>query len=292
MKALFILLFLTTAIHAADFTKSVPELEGMDFKLWTTPNFVVVAEDESQGMYLRDNIENIKTWCLERWGLPDINFPNRVYHPDVGPQPGVMVICMKNKKSMMEVWRREKPYFETRKEDGKIIMNFVILVLDDNPSASIPQALTGACLEELEQQANVKFGFWAKRGMGGLNVNYSQILSKFVRFKPLLDKDSPILFSQALLNLDEEDWRASSYQEMFDVQATLLCLLLRKEHGQKKFHLFIKQKDMNQGLKQIYNFNGYDDFDRTYKRFIVYSCQDAASKKMPKSYLQILPVGE
>lgn len=41
---------------------------------WRTKNFVIQSFDIGKGQYLEENIENIKTWVITRWGFRDFDF--------------------------------------------------------------------------------------------------------------------------------------------------------------------------------------------------------------------------
>ena len=74
---------------------------------------------------------------------------------------------------------------------------------------------------------------------------------------------------------------------IFDREAATLCLLLRKEFGQQKFIEFIKNNSSQNALHQVYGFNGYSQFDESFKRYFYNLSQDIVNNRTPDNYLKI-----
>ena len=48
-----------------------PDLKNLVWNKWDTDNFTILSLDQSQGKYLHENIESMKTWILRRWGISE-----------------------------------------------------------------------------------------------------------------------------------------------------------------------------------------------------------------------------
>jgi hypothetical protein len=270
------------------------KLEGSDSALvwnkWQTENFVILSIDEKQGLWLSNNIEPMKTWVYTRWGLPDIKFPKRVYSEKIGPEAGCMLMCVPTKELMQKIWKKEKSCVETRKDSsGKTTMNFILLLLDKSPAESVPYALTIACTRELEAKMEFKCNLALTRGMAALNGTLPQIRARINYLDRQVVDDTRMFVSKSMFSMEETDL-PTTHEYLFDSQAAIVCLLLRKELGEEKFlELLMTFPFSESTLKKIYKFENFGAFDSTFKRFMRNLIEDVKSKKTPDNYLQIIP---
>jgi len=266
-------------------------IEGLSWHRWETNNFVILSIDEKQGRWLFDNIENIKAQLLSRWGLPNIDFPKREYVKGISPEPGCMILCVPNKEIMQKLWRRNKPFSEVREEDGKIVLNFSVLLLEDGFSKSIHKEITPICLKELEHRIGGNFGFWAYRGIAGLNRSPAQIRGDITKLERIYKVNRLIFFSKLMFEMTEDRMhKFPGHRELYDSEAMVLCLLLRKEFGQRKFLEFLTSDGTEDDFLKIYKFDSLDDFDLVLKRYIGYLGKDVEAGETPDNYLQVVPV--
>lgn len=266
---------------------SDPSIPNIAWNRWTTRNFTVHSIDVDQGKYLFNNIEQMKTWTFERWGLADIRFTSETANePNAKPIPQVKVFCAPDAVTMKKLFNMESSFGETRVENGKIKISHLWLVLDVKPSEVIPASLTVIALKEYEQQTNKKFGWWVHRGMPVLNMTLPQIRGNIVTIEGALGKDSGMFFSKALLEMTEENWKSQSpeLKRLFDSQAATMCLLVRKEFGQDNFHAMMNQQA---SFQTVLGFRDNAELDATFKRYMVYLTQDIRQNKTPNDYLQI-----
>jgi hypothetical protein len=245
---------------------------------WTTTNFTILSIDLNQGDYLKNNIEQMKKWCMERWGFKNISYKTEC-----------RVFCVPNKETMLKLFNIELSRAEIANEINKNTINYLWLVLDGRPAEIIPSALTLVSLREYELTTSTKIGWWAHRGIAGLNLSIIQIKTNIMFSETYIEKDDKIFFSKSLFSITEETWKKMSAEEqrLFDSEAISLCLMIRKEFGQEIF-LNMLGSTTEKSLRQILSFSSYSHFDITFKRFIVNIVKDVKDGKTPENYLQIL----
>lgn len=252
---------------------SVPQIE---WNRWTTRNFVIHSIDLQQGQYLTDNIEQMKMWVLERWGLEDSDFSAEV-----------SIWCVPDKSTMKKMFNFEDSRGEVIEENGKIKVSNLWIVLDMKPAETIPAALTVVALKEYENKHKVKFGWWVHRGLPVLNMTLAQIKNKLATLEKPLQNDSGMFFSKSLFSTKPQDLnnQTSEIRNLFDAQAAMMCLLVRKEFGQNNFLIFIQDSNL-----QKLGFRDNGEIDSVFKRYMFYLIQDIKQNKTPDSYLQIIKV--
>ena len=246
-----------------------------------TKNFTVLSLDEKQGEYLFQNLENIKKWTLTRWGLPDMNFSAEC-----------RVLCVPNKSTMKKLFRVDGSRVESREEGDKIKLHVIWVVFDKRPTECLPSAMTMVCLTEFEKQHNVQVPFWARRGMAVLNLSMPQIQGTLKFMNEQVANKEKLYFSESLFGMDREKFLQADVetQKVYDAQATVLCLLFRKEFGQRNFLRFISRPSTEEHLRKVTGFNSFGDFDETLKRYTYYLSQDVVSGRTPREYLEVRPV--
>lgn len=254
-------------------------IKGKVWNRWTSNNFSVHAITNDQGKYLKNNLEGVKKWILTRWGLNDIAFDVDVKLWCVGDRKLFEALYPTLKNSKVEV----------RKENGKVKVIEAFLLLNDNPSRVLPGPITEICIALFEKKHNVKFGWWAYRGMASLNGTETQIRAKLKILAPEITGNKSIFLSKTLLNTTKGDYAKLTFQEkkIFDGEAMVLCLLLRKEFGQIRMLYFLKEIDPEKGMQIIYGFRSYDHFDASFYRYMKDLVSDVMNGKTPSHYLLI-----
>lgn len=266
------------------FNTSLPEeLKDKQWNRWTNKNFVICSISDAQAKYLSENLDQIKEWIYTRWGLPNIDFTSEC-----------RIMAVDDKALFKKMFGIENSKIEV-KTDGNKKLIAVFMLLDDKPAKSIPGPLTEVALTHFEQMYNIKFGWWLHRGMAVLNSSIADIRQTLANLNPLVKQNTPMFFSQSLLTTTEEQYNkmAPDKQALFDMNAVALTLLLRKEFGQDKFLMFMRDSSKNpeQALQTIYNFTGFNQFDVTFKRYMLDLSNDVIGATQgritPDSYLQI-----
>lgn len=254
-----------------------PSIPKIAWNRWTTKNFTIHTIDFDQGEFLFQNIEQIKTWCLTRWGLPDIQFSTEC-----------RIFCAPTKEMMKKLFNIESSFGEARVDsDGKLIISYLWLVLDGRPSETIPPALTVVSLKEFNFKYRLNMGWWIYRGIATLNATIPQI-KNYIAQGAKIDN----MTASKIMVTTEADWKKLSVDQkrIFDAKAALLCLLIRKEHGQRKLLLFLKNSNYNDDVKQYLGFTDLAAFDGAYNRFIANLFNDIRQNKTPDEYLLIEPL--
>lgn len=265
-----------------------PSIEGKVWNRWTSKNFVVCSINNKQAQFLHQHLELVKSWALTRWGLYDIPFTAecRVIAVD---DPVLYEKLFKMKESQVDIRRDEK---------GKIKLSVLFLLLDKPPSQSVPIPLTEIALAEFEQKYNTTFGWWVTRGTSLLNGSLDQIKVNIKSLASSLQRNDPIYFSEGLLSMTREKYykETPEKRKLYDEAAMMLCLLIRKEFGQNKFHWMMKKTenggDGQAALKEVLGFSDYAHFDKSFKRYMYDLSRDVSANKTPDSYLQIVEVSK
>jgi hypothetical protein len=257
---------------------SDPSIPKIGWNRWTTANFTILSIDLNQGDYLSNNIEQMKSWCLERWGLQDVKYNTecRIY-------------CVPDRETMQRLFNISEPRAEVKNDLNKNTVNYLWLVLDGKPAEVIPAALTLVSLREYEAATKSKIGWWAHRGISDLNLSIPQIKNNIVFSEPFIENDDKMFFTKSLVTVTEDTWRklTPEQQKLYDSEAASLCLMIRKEYGQ---NIFLSSLGMSneKAVKEILGFSNFTSFDITFKRFLVNIVKDVKDGRTPDNYLQIL----
>jgi hypothetical protein len=124
--------------------------------------------------------------------------------------------------------------------------------------------------------------------MAALNGTLPQIRARVNYLDRQAVNDTRIFVSKSLFALTETELPAT-HEYLFDSQAAIVCLLLRKESGEDKFLELLTTSFSESTLKKIYRFENFGVFDSTFKRFMRNLIEDVKGKKTPDNYLQIVP---
>lgn len=270
--------------------KQDPDIKNLVWNRRSTKNFVILSLNDDQGKYLQSNIENMKDWVSSRWGFLSGDFPKSKFEDN--SEPGCMVLCVPSKDLMKKLFNLDGSYGEVVKDkDGNIEKRVLWLVLDGTPAETIPPALTMICLNQLESDYSYNFGFWAVRGMSVLNSTIPKIKSSLKQVKSELEEGNP-MFTKNIFSLTEDDYKKLSPQkrEVFDGTSAMICLLLRKEFGQKNLLDFFKNPSTEENFKMVYGFQNFDHLNQTFKRYSKNLITDISNGVTPNSYLQIMPI--
>jgi hypothetical protein len=262
----------------AEIESDDPDIKDLVWHRWTTKNFTILSIDKQQGKYLAENVEGVKVWIMKRWGLPDLNFSAEC-----------RLLGVSDQELMEKLFRINKSMVEIRKESGKIKMSVGWLLLNDTPSKTVPPPLTKICLAEFAQKYNIDVGPWVQCGFAKLDRPPSSIKKDIVALGNLVNKDELMYFSKTLFTTKDLSKLSSEDRELFAKESMVLCLLLRREFGQKKLHQFMKRREPLLSLDELYGFKSYEEFDASLIRYIKDLSSDVVNNKTPDSYLVIKP---
>lgn len=252
-----------------------PEIKNLVWNRYITNNFTILSIDDDQGYWMKNNIENIKSWCLTRWGLPDVKFSKEC-----------RVFCVPNSSMLKKLFNLDSSKMEIRTKDGSLEITAMWLALDEKPSDLIPVQVSEIIFTEFEYVNKFKFPLWAKKGMAFMNSSITDIKNEFIS---LSDAKNVI---ENILNMNQDQFNklTSDKKIQFIKQSAALILMIRKEFGEVKLHSFFKVSYQNgslEAVQKVLGFSGYSDFEKTYLRYTNGLSKDISQKTTPDSYLQI-----
>lgn len=231
------------------------DLKDLVWNKWDTDNFIILSIDKNQGNHIKNNIEQIKTWLITRWGLPDLKF-----------QGETKIVCVTNKSLLKRIFRLDEPKYNIQKnEDGSIKSCAVWFSLEDLENMPLKE-LSKLCIDQVESHYNKKFPVFCKNGMNFLNQDLRQIKNSIL--------ENPI--------------DKISIKEIFDdksnkeIESGVVCLLLRKEFGENNFLNYLMSKDIG-----YFGFKDNEKIEETTNRYYKNLFEDLKNKKVPDDYLKI-----
>ena len=248
---------------------------------WTTDNFVILSIDKEQGDYLFNNIEKIKEASVSKWGMANSVFDSRC-----------KIIVVKDKDLFKKMFRIDETRVEIRKNSDESTQA-IIWCLIDGSSIDVPISVA---VSEAHFASKKDYGcFWASKGMSLLAQSLPDIKAGVKRINGFIAEDKPMYFGKSIFNIDRAQYKklSAEHKQLFDDESVLLCLMLRKEFGQVKFLSFIKeaeQGDVEKSLKDVFGFDGFGDFDVSFKTYMNDVSRDVLDEKTPDSYLGVKAV--
>lgn len=244
---------------------------------WDTQNFIILSLNNQQGEKLSEQIEPVKSWVLKRWGLSDITFSKKC-----------KIICVPDLDTMKKLFRVNKSYAEVRRsQEGQSSESMCWFICDETAENFIPMLVTYICLKEYEEQQGIKIQHWAHRGIAILNGNVTKVQSFLSPLAPHIANNEKIFFSKPLFTLTNTS--KSEYSNLYDQEVALLCLMIRKEFGQRKFLMLITDGS-EQNLYRVLGYKTYSEFDSALKRYFFYAANDMRQTRMPLSYFNVTPI--
>lgn len=251
--------------------------EKLEWNRYVDESFTILSIDKKQGDWVCSHVQEIKKWCLTRWGFPDIEFKREC-----------RIFCIPNKMLMKKLFGIENSTSEVR-DDILVLW----LLLDDKPSITIPELFTPIIFSEFENVYKTKIQFWFKKGAAELNSDLSQIKKELSDLSLLNQSD--LYKIEKIFSMTEEQYQALDVkkQKLFKSQSMLLVLLLRKEFGEAKLQGFLQYciiKDPESSINLIYGYKDLADLNAKYIKYMSDLFKDIKIDKMPDTYLQINPV--
>lgn len=248
------------------------DLKNLVWNRYTTENFTILSIENEQGKWLNYNIENIKSWCLKRWGIPNFKF-----------QKECRIMVVPNKDLLKRLFNISESRYEVRKikDDLEVIAVWMVISSDDDLINTVPYYVTSCSLIEFNYTNNFKNDLCFINGISLLNESFSKIKN--------IDKKDYHTKILNLLSVDENKYNKMSSEEKkdFDVESMLLCLMFKKEFGENKFLRFLtSNKTKEDSLRYIYRFT-ISDFENSYNRYIKDFVSELNENKVPNSYLDV-----
>jgi len=272
---LFLLLVLSNcAVLAQDSNILMPagqqvqnDFQDLVWNRYTTDNFTILSIENKQGKWLSYNIENIKSWCLKRWGLPNIKFEKEC-----------RIMVVPNKELLKKLFNISESKYEARIVDGKLEIIALWLSLDSEEDLvdTVPYFVTICSMLEIDQKFNTKSNILLTKGMAELNRSLVKIKEN-LKAVNIDNKDIVSVFNLDVKKMSQDDLNKS----------LIISLMLRKEFGESKFLRFLfSNKNTKDSLGLIYGFDP-DSFSKSYNRYCKDISKDIKDNKVPDFYLQV-----
>jgi hypothetical protein len=251
------------------------DLQDLVWNRYTTENFTILSIENKQGRWLYYNIENIKNWCLKRWGLPNIRFEKEC-----------RIMVVPNKELLKKLFNISESRCEARVIDGKLEIVAVWLSLDSEEDLvnTVPYFVTICSVVEIDHKFNTKSNVLLTRGMAELNKSLVKIKDNLRKASDVDGKD--II---ALLNIDNTKYKKISAEDLnkFDSKSLIVSLMLKKEFGETDFLRFLfSNKNVEDSLGVIYGFDS-DSFTKSYLRYCKDISNEIKDNKVPDFYIQV-----
>lgn len=267
-------------LSGLSFAQDDPETKGLAWHRYVTPNFTILSLEDDQGLWMKNNMEDIKQWCLDRWGIQDARLSKEC-----------RVFCVPDRGMLKKLFDLDGPRVEVRRKDGSIQISAMWLSMDEKPARAIPSSLTKVLLAEYEESSKTRLPWWSVCGMSVLNGSVQDIRSDLSELP-----QSKMLSSESLMDMTQEQYEkmGSDQRRVFDVQSAAMLLLVRKEFGEVKMHSllsFSSRKGSSQAIRSVLGFSGHQDFNKTFNRYVGGLGRDIKSKATPDSYLTIRKAG-
>lgn len=243
----------------------------------TNGNFVVLSIDDNQGKWLAENLDRIRSITLSKWGLETFD-----------SKAEVRIFCVPSHDLLKKLFSIEKPRIEKRDN-----LTVVWLVLGNDLSQDMSAYLDETIFFDYEQNTKKELPFWFKRGATLLANNANHINDELKELKNSFDSNK-LLSTDRLFKMDPEafDKESQENKQLYDRQAAVLCLMLRKEFGVVKMKSFLEispRQGVEKSLQLIYSFNGVNHFSKQYVHYLRDLCSQAIQDKILASYLEVKP---
>lgn len=248
------------------------QYNGKDLYKWDTVNFIILGLNDLQGYQISQQIEKIRECAISRWGLPTDSFVTR-------PK----IVCVPNKSILKKVFHLDNSFAESRPKEDVCWVS-----CDEDLNHAISVFTTEFCIGNFERVHRVKICYWARRGMSVLNGDSQRIKAFVSPLSSHIANNNKLFFSEPIFTLDKKTLIKASAENitLFDREATLLCLMLRKEFGRVRFLWLIMDGSID-NVRRVTGFNSYAEFDKAFKRYLYYASTDITQGRMPDSYLNV-----
>lgn len=266
---------------------SSDELKNLKWYRYVTDNFVILSISKEQGSYIKSNIENFKSSICEKWSINNFSFPKRLYHPEIGPEPGCIIVCVPNKSMLQDLLGLTEARTEVIKDEYEKIKSSAIwtVVDEDSLNNSFFVNISNVVLSEYDNlNEKTSIPFWGIKGMSILTSNKS-----FIRRKISFSSDEINSIDSIIKNTESDYYNLNFEERMkFDANCASLVLLLRKEYGYNKMFDFLNANNISdKSIREILRFESKQDFTSVLKKYIKFLNIDILENKTPDSYLEV-----
>jgi hypothetical protein len=250
---------LSDIVPATSIVEKIPEdLKDLEWNKWDTENFIILSIDKKQGLFIKNNIEKIKSNIYKKWGYKDIEFSGEC-----------KLVCVSTDKLLKRIFKLDGPKVEFRKNNDNKLELSVIWFSLENEKMPLPQ-IAEVCFVQKEHKNSFKMPLFYKRGMIFLENDI-----KFI--KENLSKTN---ISENIQDVLDKDVSENSID--FDCNSAILCLLMKNEYGLYNFYKYT----FDRNLRQFGFENNKDEKIKViFNRYSRNLLQDLKNNKVPDYYL-------
>lgn len=249
---------------------------NVSWNRYETQNFEILSINKEQGVYLYQNVEYLRKWVLERWGIKSVDYSTKC-----------KIMIAPDKETYVKLFKKDKTGYVN---DGKTISIWMYAEPKWHVD-TLPQALTAIGIIEFERKYNTTFPLWLKEGMSVVNTSIGNVRSNIGDLIEAFSKDNAWFWSKDLMSMTPEKLAKyeTKHRSWFSKESAALCLYLMKEHGTLSFNnmlnvLTVKDADPANALKKI-GFVDYEKFDQVFYKYMYSLSADVINRKTPDSYL-------
>lgn len=272
---IFILLFVCFQAHAKsqDLSDLVPiraileTKEDLVWNKWDTPNFIILSLDKSQGLQIKEDIENIFSKFTKKWGVELTQSKKQV-----------KLICVPNEEYLFKLFNIKEPHCEVR-YDSNGDVSLCAIWIDYNNFSKISEFLSQVFLCDGFSEHN--YSFLVQKGISCLEKDVDAIKSNICNLEEIN--------LNYLFDLNKQKWQSLNDKEKqkLEKQMCTVCLFLRREFGDRLFIKFLSKTQSSQSLFSTYGFKDNDQFVSIIRNYSKNLVEDISNNKTPDKYLKI-----
>lgn len=230
--------------------KPPSNLEGLVWNKWDSDHYVIVSLNKSFGEGLLAQIDELRSHGLGFWSI------------DFRPSKPCKIIVVTDPPMLKKLFGLSNPKCEDQGSE-------VAIWIDESRVNLISSLILEAELSRVGLRA------FASEGISFLNQNSRSIKSKI----------SPIISSQSASEIFSKDKK--DYSEEEKRNASILCLMIRKELGSRIFSM--ASQESAKPIHEVLGFATTKELDATFDRYRSNLLEDIRFDRTPDKYLSVRP---
>lgn len=223
--------------------------KNLQWNRYTTKNFTIISIDNNEGKWLSNNLDGIKEKCINRWGITN---------SELSAECRIMVV--NNKELFKKFFNLSDSRVEFRKKDNKTDIIGVWLCIENHNHEDLEKVISQICFQDILNKKGLNKKF-LEEGISLLAQNPQSI-------KELLKNVSADI---SIINKTDDEYKKLPEEDKrnFQVNSAAICLMLKKEFGEKNFLklMFFKDSDNISQILSVYNYKDKDELEKTFKRY-------------------------
>lgn len=248
------------------------DIKNLQWNRYTTDNFTILSINNKQGKWLYNNIDQIKNWCLSRWGISNYNLKQEC-----------RIMVVPNKDLLKRFFNLDENHVEFREKDGKTEIVAVWLCLEEDKKEQIlddiPRIISSILIRDIMISKNLNKKF--------IEVGFSLLNQSTDKIKNTIDETEN--FNLDFLKITDEEYNKlnQNLKEIYNKNSLIFCLMLKKEFGEFNFLKLMFSKENNiKSIEKIYLFNN-EQLKSSTDRFFDDIKNAIKNKKIDNRYLKV-----